>query len=63
MIGKCLNLVNWDEWKFLTLKKKKKSKACVGMKLVFYIPNTQVLQIVAFELDIDDVHIGPIAGS
>ena len=52
--------------KFYIKKKKKekeKSKACVGMKLVFYKPNTQVLQILAFELDIDDVHSGPIAGS
>ena len=39
------------------------SKAFVGMKLVFYKPITQVLQIVAFELDINDVHSGPIAGS
>ena len=52
--------------KFYIKKKKKekeKSEACVGMKLVFYKPNTQVLQILAFELDIDDVHSGPIAGS
>ena len=45
------------------IKKKRKNKACVGMKLVFNKPNTQVLQIEAFELDIDDVHSGPIAGS
>ena len=52
------------EWvkNFDIKKKKKKSKACVGMKLVFYT-NTQVLQIEAFELDIDDVHSGPIDGS
>ena len=49
--------------KFYIKKKKKKSKACVGMKLVFYKPNTQVLQILAFELDIDDVRSGSIAGS
>ena len=49
--------------KNFTLKKEKESKACIGMKLVFYKPNTQVLQILAFELDIDDVHSGPIAGS
>lgn len=42
--------------------KNKKSKACVGMT-IFYKPNTQGFQIVAFELVIDDVHNGPIAGS
>ena len=42
---------------------KKKSKACVGMKRVFYKPNIQVSHIVAFELDIEDVHSEPIAGS
>ena len=53
------------EWvkNFDIKKKRKKSKACVGMKLVFYKPNNLVLQIEAFELDIDDVHSGPIAGS
>ena len=49
--------------KIFDIKKKRKSKACVGMKLVFYKPNTQVLQIAAFELDIDDVPNGPTAGS
>ena len=48
---------------FYIKKKKKNSKACVGMRLVFYKPNTLVLQIAAFELDIDDVHNGPTAGS
>ena len=43
--------------------KKKEGKACVGMKRVFYKPNIQVSHIVAFELDIEDVHSGPIAGS
>ena len=49
--------------KIFDIKKKKKSKACVGMRLVLYKPNTLVLQIAAFELEIDDVHNGPTAGS